>query len=150
MIPDKKKTFFNFTKKINDFLIAFQAKPDLPLKCLALFLKTIQNFVFYKVTKIIVRGKFLSPERVLSLINDVKNHELVLVRWQIHDHKLTILIRSLQKIYLKIYFNDSSPYLMEYFKKLRDANYFYYQGSINISQLMIHIRSFICGKVDKM
>jgi len=100
---------------------------------LAIFLKTIQNFLFYKVTKIIVRGKFLSPERVLALINDVKNHEQVLLRWQIKDHKLTLLIKILQKIYLKIYFNDSAPFLLEFFKKLKDSNYFYYLGTINIS-----------------
>ncbi len=125
-----------FSMLFNSYMVGFNAKTTLEPRYMALFLKIFQNFFFDRVIEKVIKNKMKKAEVVLELINDMKFHEEYLNKWKIGDLRIIMSIKSLENIYMKLYFNANCVEIVSIFEKLKLPTYYYYIGDKKISYLI--------------
>lgn len=125
-----------FSMLFNSYMVGFNAKTTLEPRYLALFLKIFQNFFFDRMIEKVIKNKMKKADIVLDLINDMKFHEEYLNKWKIGDLRINMSIKSLENIYMKLYFNTNCVEIVSIFNKLKLPTYYYYIGDKKISYLI--------------
>ncbi len=125
-----------FSMLFNSYMIGFNAKSNLEPRYLALYLKIFQNFYFEKVIDKVIKNKMKNSDVILNLINDMKFHEEYLNKWKISDLRINMAIKSLENIFMKLYFNQNCVEISQLFDKLKLTTYYYYIDEKKISYII--------------
>lgn len=87
---------------------------------------------------------------VLDLINDMKFHEEFMSKWKIFDLRIQRTIKSLETIYVKLYFNQQSPKLIALFANLQKETYYYFLEDKRMSYLIADALNMIKAQLTSI
>ena len=138
-ITEKAGPLRYISLNFNQIMIGFMCKKVLDLKYVGVFLRSFEGFYFDQVKKKILENRMRDPQVIIDLINNLKFHEELLLRWKIGNLRVHSALKNLEMIYIKLYFNKQALDYMATFQKLADNNFYFFEQDKKVSYFFVDI-----------